>query len=151
MSNPYSHIMYFWFCNFVTLWCQPPREKTYIRHMNPAKIQISLRIRAVWSESSLGVFGLVNEAVFIRTTNTLIRVRRYAGDLSLYWVCMSEDNWAPTIRLVRPLKTQMSLKTEISLCLRAVWTESLLIACAFYRRRTVQSITKTCLYNFDPP
>ena len=32
------------------------REKTYLRYVRPAKIQISLRIRAVWSESTLAHF-----------------------------------------------------------------------------------------------
>ena len=34
-------------------------------HVRPAKIQISLRIRAVWSESSLGAFWIVKDAKFL--------------------------------------------------------------------------------------
>ena len=30
--------------------------------MHPVKIQISLRIRTVWSESSLGTFWIANDA-----------------------------------------------------------------------------------------
>ena len=37
--------------------------------MGPAKIQIRLRIRAVWSESSLGAFWIVKEAKFIHADN----------------------------------------------------------------------------------
>ena len=33
------------------------KKRTY-EHVRPAKIQISLRIRAVWSESSPGAFGI---------------------------------------------------------------------------------------------
>ena len=32
--------------------------------VRPAKIPISLRIRAVWSESSLGAFGIAKDAKF---------------------------------------------------------------------------------------
>ena len=32
------------------------------RNVHPVKIQISLRIRAVWSESSLGVFWITKDA-----------------------------------------------------------------------------------------
>ena len=33
-------------------------------HVRPAKVQISLRIRTVWSEFSLGVFWIANDAKF---------------------------------------------------------------------------------------
>ena len=79
-----------------------------------------------------------------------------------------------TIRLVRPAKTQISLR------IRAVWSESLLSTCVFYSLRAIKRgiketpwqtgwlygliclcrshrfygrfcrITKTCLNNFDP-
>ena len=35
----------------------------------PAKIQISLRIRAVWSESSLGAFWIAKDATFFHADN----------------------------------------------------------------------------------
>ena len=38
-------------------------------NVRPAKIQISLRIRAVWSESSLCAFRIANDAKFIRENN----------------------------------------------------------------------------------
>ena len=37
--------------------------------VRPAKIQISLRIRAVWSESSLGAFWIAKDAEFLQTDN----------------------------------------------------------------------------------
>ena len=37
--------------------------------MRPAKIQISLRIRAVWSESSLGAFWIAKDAAFLDVAN----------------------------------------------------------------------------------
>ena len=38
-------------------------------YLRPAKIQIRLRIRAVWSESSLGAFQIVKDAKFLQTDN----------------------------------------------------------------------------------
>ena len=40
----------------------PNVRKPTFWHMRPVKIQISLRIRADWSESSLGVFCIVKDA-----------------------------------------------------------------------------------------
>ena len=40
------------------------RKRTF-GHMRPAKIQISLHIRAVWSESSLGAFWIAKDAKFL--------------------------------------------------------------------------------------
>ena len=37
--------------------------------MRLAKIQISLRIRAVWSESSLGVLAIAKDAEFLHADN----------------------------------------------------------------------------------
>ena len=49
-------------------------------YVRVAKIQFGLRIRAVWSESSLGAFWRAKGAnFFIRTTKTLIRLRGCAG------------------------------------------------------------------------
>ena len=42
-------------------------------HVHPAKIQISLRIRIVWSELSLGAFMIAKNASFLRK-DTLIRL-----------------------------------------------------------------------------
>ena len=52
--------------------------------MRPAKIQISLRICAVWSESSLDAFWIAIlrlQGFFLQTTRTVIRLMR-----SLIWV-----------------------------------------------------------------
>ena len=44
------------------------RKRTF-GHMRPTKIQISLRIRTVWSESSLGAFWVVKDANFLHADN----------------------------------------------------------------------------------
>ena len=38
-------------------------------HVRPEKIQISLRIRAVWSESSMGTLSIVMDAKLVRADN----------------------------------------------------------------------------------
>ena len=45
----------------------------YVRkdHMRPAKIQISLHIRAIWPESSMGAFWIANDAKFLHAENGL--------------------------------------------------------------------------------
>ena len=37
--------------------------------MDPAKIQTSLHIHAVWSESSLGLFWIANDARYLHVDN----------------------------------------------------------------------------------
>ena len=44
------------------------RQRTF-RHVRPVKIQISLRIRAVWSETSLGALWIVNDARIVHEDN----------------------------------------------------------------------------------
>ena len=44
-------------------------RKRTLAHVRSAKIQIRLRIRAVWSESSLGAFWAVEEAKFLHGDN----------------------------------------------------------------------------------
>ena len=44
-------------------------KKQSFRHVRPAKIQIRLRISAVWSESSLGAFWITKDAKFLHTDN----------------------------------------------------------------------------------
>ena len=46
------------------------RDRTF-SHVRPAKIQISLRIRAVWSESSLGAFWVAKGAKFLHADNNV--------------------------------------------------------------------------------
>ena len=49
-------------------------------HVRPANVQISLRIRAVWSEFSLAAFWIAMDAnFFMRTTKTLTGLRGCAG------------------------------------------------------------------------
>ena len=49
---------------------------------------------------------------------------------------MNQRTTKPSLILVRPAKTQISLR------IRAVWSESSLIACAFYSLQAI--LTKTC-------
>ena len=44
-------------------------KKDTFGHVRPAKIQIRLRIRAVWSESSLGAVWLAKPAKFLHADN----------------------------------------------------------------------------------
>ena len=54
----------------VTLWYVSHifRKRTF-GHVRPAKIQLRLRTRAVWSESSLGVFLIAKDAKFLHVDN----------------------------------------------------------------------------------
>ena len=59
------------------------RKSTFV-HVRPAKLQISLRIRSVYSEFSPGIFGIAKDVKFLHADNeksnqiarmrTLIRV-----------------------------------------------------------------------------
>ena len=59
------------------------RNRTF-GHVRPAKIQISLRVRAGWSESSQGAFWIAKDAKFLHADNEdydlTVRIRR------LIWV-----------------------------------------------------------------
>ena len=64
-------------------------------HVRPAKIQISLRIRAVWSESSLGAFWIAKDAVSSRGQRRLWSDCAHAqADLNLRWAHMSEGTFS---------------------------------------------------------
>ena len=66
-------------------------ERNGRNHVRPAKIQIRLRIRAVWSESSLGALWIDKGATFLQAGNG--HWSDYAdaqADLSLCWAHMSE-------------------------------------------------------------
>ena len=54
---------------------EPNVRKRTFGHVRPAKIQISLRIRAVWSESSLSAFWIAKDAKFV-----------HADSLMMIWV-----------------------------------------------------------------
>ena len=57
-------------------------RKLTFGHRRPAKFQISLRIRAVWSESSLGAFWIANDAWFLhRRGNRSLSSRKHAYNM----------------------------------------------------------------------
>ena len=65
-------------------WVRRIDRKCTFGHVRPAKIQISLRVRAVWSESSLGAIQIHTGAQFLHSdnkdSNQTARMRR------LIWV-----------------------------------------------------------------
>ena len=70
------------------------RKRTF-GHVRPAKIQISLRIRAVWSESSRGTFWIHMDAVSPSGQRKHWLDCTYAqADLSLRWAQMSEGTFS---------------------------------------------------------
>ena len=61
----------------------------------PAKIQISLRIRAAWSESSLSAFLTAKDAKFVQADDKdWSDCEGAQGDLSLCWVHISSGKHA---------------------------------------------------------
>ena len=83
------------FADTCSIFCKLPSPEDFIHinrnarqrtfgHVRPAKIQISLRIRAGWSESSLGAFWIAKDAKFLHAdnedSNQTARMRR------LIWV-----------------------------------------------------------------
>ena len=73
-------LKYLWFITTITSWCASIQymlllamslniRKRTLGHLRPAKIQINLRIRAVWSESSLVAFWIVKDAKFLHADN----------------------------------------------------------------------------------
>ena len=73
-------------CKNVLMWIQLSRNvrKCIFGHMRPAKILISLRIREVWSESSLGAFWVAKAAKFLHADNE--DSDQIAQRRSLIWV-----------------------------------------------------------------
>ena len=59
------------------------RKRTVV-HVLPAKIQIRLRIRAVWSESSLCAFWIAKDAKFLHADNE--DYKQFAQMRRLLWV-----------------------------------------------------------------
>ena len=63
---------------------EPKRQETYLGYVRQAKIQISLRIRAVWSEYSLSALWMAKNAKFLHadiiSSGQTLRMRR------LIWV-----------------------------------------------------------------
>ena len=106
------------------IWFASSAKRTF-GHARPAKIQIRLRIRAVWSESSLGAFWIAKEAMCLHADNEdwsdctrWVHVRRYVPHVwRLLLICsylilmhynMSQRTTKPTIRPVWPAKTPIN-------------------------------------------
>ena len=64
--------------------------------------------------------------------NILLSLAQFIPLYLELWYHMSQSTTKPTIRLVRPAKTQISLR------IYPVWSESSLIACAFFSLQTIQ-------------
>ena len=69
MFKPHESFLY-WFFLRRQFWClifiiEPPRDKTNKMTMRPAKTQISLGIRPVWSESSLCARRIAKDPSFL--------------------------------------------------------------------------------------
>ena len=74
----------FWFRQGIF---RPRRQE----NVGPAKIQISLRICAVWSKSSLGTFWIAKDAKLLHADNeNRADCPDEQADLSLRWEHMSE-------------------------------------------------------------
>ena len=56
-------------CGFVCIWLKYISRNHTFGRVRQAKIQISLRSRAVWSESSLGAFWIAKDAKVLQTDN----------------------------------------------------------------------------------
>ena len=67
-------------------------RKPTFGHVRPVKIPVSPRIRAVWSETSLGAFQIVNDAKFLPADNEDYdqAAQTAQADLSLRFAHMSE-------------------------------------------------------------
>ena len=69
--------------------------KCTVVHVRPAKIQISLRIRAAWSESSLGAFWIAKGAMCLHAGNEdWSDCADAQADLSHRWSHMSEGTFS---------------------------------------------------------
>ena len=66
-------------------------RKRTLGYVRPAKIQIILRIYAVWSVSSPGAFWIAKDAKFLHGDNRTFKSDRAdaQADLSLRWAHMS--------------------------------------------------------------
>ena len=64
-----SFILLIYFIQRMKLYHQLSFKVCHFGYLRPAKIQISLRIRAVWSESSLAAFRIAKAAKFLHAHN----------------------------------------------------------------------------------
>ena len=71
------------------------RKRTF-GHVRPAKIQISLRFRAEWSESSMRASSIAKDAKFLRADkkDSSQTARTAHADLSLHWAYMLESTFS---------------------------------------------------------
>ena len=94
------------------------RKRTF-GHMRPAKIQIRLRIRAVWSESSLGAFWISKNAKFLHVDNkdwSPMRMRRLIWVFFvLMWVGTFFHVWAHVFAYVCAINGKLCTHYSIGL------------------------------------
>ena len=91
-------------------------RKRAVAHARPAKILISLRIRADWSESSLGAIWIAKDAKFLHAdnedSNQTARMRR------LIWVFVGRT-WQKVrflnLRFIQSYRRGRSMKTNFSI------------------------------------
>ena len=79
-------------------------RKRSVEHVRPAKIQISLRIRADWSESSLSAFGIAKDTKFFSCGQR--RLWSDCTDAQVIWVFVGrtcQKVLFPTLRLTHDL------------------------------------------------
>ena len=76
--------VFFWWSSFSDFysnsWIEPPHDKTNKMTVHPAKTQISLGIRPVWSESSLCTQWVDRDPCFLHADS-----KNLSGWLSLHW------------------------------------------------------------------
>ena len=66
----HGYLVSYWHINSVIKWAETSENvQCTTGHLRPAKLQISLRIRAVWSESSLGSFWIAKNTNFLHVDN----------------------------------------------------------------------------------
>ena len=128
------------------------RRRAY-EYVRPAMIQISLRIREVWSESSLGAFWMAKNGKFLSADDENWSAQ---ADLSLRWahtqegtffyVAYSTCMWKYFVP-IQGFSTLQNRQSEEYVAIKFI-QES-------YGMQTEENtkldyITKTCLYSFDP-
>ena len=113
-SNTYTHTMQGLRCfNMPQKTTRNFRTPT-VGHVRPAKIQIRLRIRAVWSESSLGAFWKANEIFLHHEDNEdseqTVRIRRLRRYVFSYFLIVrftfGQLVFYSTVVLIRSPKIQ---------------------------------------------
>ena len=77
-SKFYRYVFVMYLSRYIRKWT--------LEYVHPVKIQISLGIRAFWSDSSLSAFWIEprTQRFFMRTTKTLIKLRWFESSLCAY-------------------------------------------------------------------